>query len=378
MSDVGVARDADARARPSGGLALGSALIVLLVVPVLWTSFFLVAAGVHESLAYDFRNAYLPAAEAVREGRSPYPALDDPQLAAETAYVYPPLLAYALIPFTTLSENAASVVAALVAIALLLGTLLLLGIRDWRCYGATLLWAPTLNAIQTASSSLLLASAAALAWRYRSTGWSLAASVGFGVALKLLVWPLLAWMLVTRRLRATAGAALVAVGLTLITWGALGFEDLGRYPALLRELARLEAEESYSLVGALASGGLDGSAARFLAGAIAITLLASCVLFGRSGDDLRSFTCALAAALAFTPILWQHYLVLLLVPLATARPRFSAIWLVPVLLWLAPREDNGFAIQTLLPVLVAAAIVAFVLAVPRPTIPSQMPHGARS
>lgn len=352
-------------------------MIVLLALPVLWASFFLIAAGIHESLAYDFREAYLPAAEAIRGGRSPYPALDDPRLAAETAYVYPPLLAYGLIPLTFLSENAASVVAAIAAIGLLVGTLLVLGIRDWRCYGAALLWAPTMNALHMASSSLLLAFAAALAWRYRATVWPLAASVGLAVALKLVVWPLVAWTLVTRRLRATVGAALVAVGVTVVTWGALGFDDLERYPRLLRKLAALEAEESYSLVGALAAVGLEGQVARFLAGVIAVSLLIGCAVLGRRGDDLRSFTCALAAALAFTPILWQHYLVLLLVPLAIARPRFSPIWLVPAILWLAPREDNGSAIQTLLPVLVSAAIIALVLAAPRPTVANSMAAGAR-
>jgi len=38
------------------------------------------------------------------------------------------------------------------------------------------------------------------------------------------------------------------------------------------------------------------------------------------------------AALVLTPILWLHYLVLLLVPIALARPRLSALWLVPLVM----------------------------------------------
>jgi hypothetical protein len=38
---------------------------------------------------------------------------------------------------------------------------------------------------------------------------------------------------------------------------------------------------------------------------------------------------ALAAALAASPIVWMHYFLLLLVPLALARPRLSPLWLVP-------------------------------------------------
>jgi len=259
------------------------------------------------------------------------------------------------------------VVATLVALALLLGTLLGLGNRDWRCYGAALLWAPTLNGLHTASSSLLLVFAAALAWRYRDRVWPLAASVGLALALKLLLWPLLAWMLATRRLRAAVVTALVAVGVTVVTWALLGFEDLGRYPALLRRLAELEAEESYSLVGFWAALGLDGAIGQALALAVGAVLLVICVVLGRRRDDLGSFTAGIAAALALTPILWQHYLVLLLVPLAVARPRFSAIWLLPVILWLAPREDNGDAVQTLLPVAVAALLVTLLLRRPTTT-----------
>jgi hypothetical protein len=37
----------------------------------------------------------------------------------------------------------------------------------------------------------------------------------------------------------------------------------------------------------------------------------------------------LAAALALTPILWHHYLVLLVVPIALAHRRLSVLWFVP-------------------------------------------------
>ena len=358
--------------------AIVATWIVLGVVPVVFVGFFLVASLAHESLAYDFRHAYLPAAHAVLEGESPYPALDDPELAGETAYVYPPPLAYVLIPLTPLSENAASVIAAILAIELLVGTLLVLGIRDWRCYGAALLWAPTVNAVHVASSSLLLGFAAALAWRYRATVWPLAASIGLAIAVKLLLWPLLVWTLATRRLRASVWAAAIGCAVVLGSWSALGFEDLTRYPSLLRKLAELEAESSYSLVAVSATLGLGDVAARAVGIAAGVILVAAVVFYARRGDDFRAFTCGLAAALAFTPILWQHYLVLLLVPLAAARPRFSGIWLIPALLWLAPREDNGEGIQTLLPALVAAVLVALLLRSQPGTHPARTsPAGAR-
>jgi hypothetical protein len=93
-------------------------------------------------------------------------------------------------------------------------------------------------------------------------------------------------------------------------------------------------------------------------------LLVACVVLARRGDDPRSFTCAVAATLALSPIVWLHYLVLLLVPLAIARPRFSIIWLLPILLWSSPRPGYAEGFQTFLPALVAVILVAVVLARP--------------
>ena len=42
-----------------------------------------------------------------------------------------------------------------------------------------------------------------------------------------------------------------------------------------------------------------------------------------------TFTLTLAAALCASPIVWVHYFLLLLVPLALIRPRLSLLWFVP-------------------------------------------------
>jgi len=353
--------------RRFGGTFTATATVVALaVVPVVVAVLFL---GVHyegDTLAFDLRGAYLPAAEAIADGESPYPELHDPRFAAERAYVYPPLLAVALTPATLLSENAASVLAALVSLALVFGMLYLLGLRDWRCYGAAILWAPSLIGAQTASASLLVAFLVALAWIYRERPAPFAASLGLAIAVKLFVWPLLAWSLAMGRLRAAVAAALAAAVAILLPWAVLGFEDLTRYPSILERLAEVVAKESYSVVAVAAAVGLPEIVGQVLAVLIGVALLVVCAVHGRRGDDLRAFTAALAAALAFTPVAWEHYLMLLLVPLALARPRFSPLWLLPIGLWLAKGEDNGEPIQTVLPFLVAAIMVAALLARPGP------------
>ena len=320
------------------------------------------------AVAFDLRGAFLSAAHDVRGGESPYPPVDGPALASQTAYVYPPLLAYALIPFTFVSETAAVVVAVIGVAALLVATLAVLGVRDVRCYAAMFLWAPTVNELHTASASVLVAFAAALAWRYRTTMLPLGVTLGLGIATKLILWPLLAWTVATRRLRAAGVAAIVGGGVTLVLWSLIEFDGFERYPQMLRRLAELEAEESYSLLGGFAALGLGDVAARVLAFAFGIVVLTACVAFARRGEDFRSFTFAIAASLALTPIVWLHYLVLLLVPLAIARPRFSAVWLMPLLLFLTPLNGNGESFQPLLPALVAVAVFTLVLTEPEPRI----------
>ena len=82
----------------------------------------------------------------------------------------------------------------------------------------------------------------------------------------------------------------------------------------------------------------------------------------RRADDLRAFTYAIGGALALSPIMWQHYLVLLAVPLAISRPRFSMFWLLPIILWVSPRAGNGDGLETLLPAVVVATLLAAIVA----------------
>jgi hypothetical protein len=106
---------------------------------------------------------------------------------------------------------------------------------------------------------------------------------------------------------------------------------------------------------------LFGKALIVLAG---VGLLVGCVLYARREDDARAFTCAVAATLAVSPIVWLHYLVALLVPMAILRPRFTWLWLLPVLLWISPKPGYAEGYETLGPAVVAAVVVVLLL-VPR-------------
>jgi hypothetical protein len=74
--------------------------------------------------------------------------------------------------------------------------------------------------------------------------------------------------------------------------------------------------------------------ARAVVVAIGVLLLAFAARCARNPDwtpreqDRRSLTIILAASLVLSPVVWNDYFVLLLVPVALARPRLSALWLV--------------------------------------------------
>lgn len=360
-ADVSESWSGNRRASSRPGL-LTAALVFLAVTLMLG----LVGLSAYEGLlAWDVRFAYLPAADALLDGQSPYPALDDPILDDQKGYVYPPQLLLVLLPLTPLPTALTALLVTSGMLALLVLTLHVLGVRDARCYAAALLWVPAISGVLLANLSIPLAFALAVTWRYRNAAWPPALALGLSVSAKLLLWPMFVWMLATRRLRTTVTAVLIGLGVTLGAWAAIGFDGLAGYPDLLRRLSEIQSERSYSIVGMVATAGLGDAVGQAVTLVVGGALLVWCVGFARRDDEVRSFTCAVAATLALSPILWLHYLVLLLVPLAIARPRFSLIWLLPVLLWISPRPGYAEGFATFMPGIAAAILLAVLLARPR-------------
>jgi alpha-1,2-mannosyltransferase len=318
---------------------------------------------------FDFA-VYLRAAEDVRAGDSPYVDPDEVTEESAAPYVYPPLLAIVLVPATILPDEVggsspAGVLVSLVGIACIVGALLVLDVRDWRCYPVALLYPPTVENVEYGAVGPILVLLIAFGWRYRERMAVASLSVGSAIVLKVFLWPLVVWLAATRRWRTSLGAVVVGAGLALVGWVALGFSGLADYPDLLRRLSDIEAENSYSAYAIFVTLGIPAGAARAFVGLFAIVLLALGWRAARSdagSGDRRSLTLALAAGLVATPILWLHYLVLLVVPVALARPRLSPLWFTPLALTLFelldwyrgwPRGDG--------PALASAALVTFVV-----------------
>src|SRR5207244_3695866 len=113
-------------------------------------------------------HAFWEGGRAVLHGHSPYPPATAASLQHENQFVYPPLAAFLFVPLAVLPFQ----VAAILFCAVLAGcaplTLWLLGVRDWRCYGAAFLSIPVIACLHLGAISLVLALATAVLWRYRA------------------------------------------------------------------------------------------------------------------------------------------------------------------------------------------------------------------
>ena len=322
------------------------------------------------AVPFDFA-IFLQAADDVRAGDNPYVDPDSVSESARAPYAYPPLLAIVLLPATALPNDVGGsspvgVLVSLVLIGCVVASLALLDVRDWRCYPVALLYPPTLENVEYGAIGPVLALLVALAWRYRDRVGGTAVPLGAAIALKVFLWPLVVWLAATRRWRAAVGAVAAAAALALGSWAVIGFDGIADYPDLLRRLSDLEAVNSYSAYAILVTTGLPSTLAHAVVAAAAAVLLALGWQAARDGvdGDRRALTFALAAGFVLTPILWLHYLVLLVVPIALARPRLSGLWFVPLAMtvfelldlyrgW--PRGD-GWALLSV------AAVVAVVIA----------------
>jgi alpha-1,2-mannosyltransferase len=299
-----------------------------------------------DKVAVDFSKAFYPAAQDVLNGVSPYTF--DPSVDAGTVYVYTPTAAVLFAPFTLLSIGAAQALVSFALIVCFLATPWVLGIRDWRVYGAMCLWSPFVSALQTANLTIVLGLLCALAWRARHRPLASGLLIGLAVALKAFLWPLAVWLLATRRFRSFAAAALLtAVSFASVTL----FVGLGDFVQLLREHSDLFDDRGYTLFALLAEAGAPEGVAR----AVWLGTGLSVLVLGR-----KSFVACLAAALLLSPIVWLHYFALLVVPLAILRAPLIA-WLLPLLMWFSPGWENGEPWQTALVLTTAAGSVGIAL-----------------
>lgn len=300
------------------------------------------------NLLYDFRGGLYDAGVAILHGRTPYqPGFLAHQAAlmhsghvaiGETATrsfsipVYPALANVLITPLSGLPFWVAGLIYTLLSAAAMLAGVWLLGVRDRRCFAVVLLSWPFLFGMFLGAIGPFLVLGAGAAWHWRARIWPPAVALATIVAVKIFPWTLGVWLLITRRYRALAAGVLAGIALTFGAWALIGFHGLLQYPQMLSNMSFIQEDRAVSIVGVLVIAGVPSGLATALAIAAGggILLYAWRLAQGREGDR-RAFGLAVLAALSATPIVWEHYMVLLFIPIAMASPRLSRVWLIPLL-----------------------------------------------
>jgi hypothetical protein len=267
----------------------------------------------------------------VLDGISPYSDPSQSNFVAES--VYPPALFIVTLPLATLPTDAAT---ALWQVGLLLlagATLAVLGVRDWRCYAIWLASCPVVLDVLYGNATLIIVFCAALVWRYRDVAWVAAIALAAAISIKLLLAPILLWLVVTRRMAAALLAALFTATALAVSWALIGFDGLAQYPSRLDALAHALGEHGVLLFALLRQLGAGYSSALIAVVVVSSLLIAWGIAVRQT--ELASFTLFISAALVLTPIAWIYYPALLVVPLAVRWPRLSWQWGLVSLMWVS-------------------------------------------
>ncbi len=307
-------------------------------------------------LALEDFGIFRTAALAVIHGHSPYVAPNPSAYLHFDRFVYPPVAALLFAPFAALPSGPSTALMFVAGLIAILAALRVLGVQDWRCYSVALISAPAVNSIALGTLTSFLLLGTALCWRYRDNPAAAGVATAVTALLKLFLWPLGVWLVVTRRWRAAIICACTGLILLVGGWAVIDFAGLRSYPTILHVLQQIEIPVSYSLVGLL---GLSGGTATAVTVGLSLAAIVAIWRAARgAGGDRRAFAVAVVASLATTPLLWMHYLLLLFVPIAFYRPRLSGLWFVPWLLWLTPSSNSHGETWRIVLTLVVVAIVA--------------------
>src|SRR2546422_433501 len=200
--------------------------------PLIFVAFYVWLVGIKGGWQMQDLSAVRSAAVAVLHGHSPYPPPDPEVLLKARQLVYPPLVAYLFVPFALLPYGVAAPLYFVLLLAALAGALLVLQVRDWRCYGIVTLWYPTVGCLGTGAIGPFLALLLAVSWRHRARPLVAASALSIALVAKLFLWPVGLWLLATRRWRATVLTAALASVELLVPFAPLGWGGLPSHPKL--------------------------------------------------------------------------------------------------------------------------------------------------
>lgn len=293
------------------------------------------------TLGYDFR-AYLDAARRILDGQPLYdPSVD--VAGGFAIYLYPPPFALAIVPLALIPGTVAPTLAWTgLMIAALLAAIAVLPVARWIAWTLVLVaglsW-PVLYAVKLGQVGPLLLLCAAVAWRSVDRPAPLGLSIAAGTLVKLQPALLVPWALVAGRWRAAVIAVIAVLAVSLASVAVVGPGTWADYVDLLRRVGDPVTTPHAVSPGAVAYGlGLSADAASVVQWVSIAAVAAVTVHAWLRRDAVASLVVTVIASQLVSPLVWDHYAMVLLLPVALVLDRLGRkawpIALLPIAGWL--------------------------------------------
>ncbi len=317
----------------------------------------IVTAGTGGSLGYDYR-AYELAVERLLAGQPMYDTFAD-VAGPFGLFLYPPPFAVLVLPITLLPyELSVSIWTVLLVVASALAIAILPVSRTTRLVVlllASLSW-PLIYGIKLGQVGPLLLLAFAAGWRWMDRPLRFGIAAAIGTVIKLQPAMLIAWAAVTGRRRAAmlglAAVALISIAATVVT-GPGAWLDMA--DVLGRVNRPIDTPRSFGLGRLLFEAGLPATLATMVHWLNLAAVIAVVAFVVWRGSAVASYLAVVIASQLTSPVLWDHYALILLlptawlierrrwwaalIPLATSTPLllldFTAPLVYPLAFWLA-------------------------------------------
>jgi alpha-1,2-mannosyltransferase len=305
----------DAADRGSG-LARAALPIVALLSFAVGVGLTLAAAG--DTLGYDFL-AYHQAAERVLSGQPLYD-MSYTETGGFGLFYYPPTFAPLILPLGLLSAPTATALWIGSSVLAFLGGLIILpasrSVRWWVLLLAG--WSfPFVYAVKLGQVGPILFALFAVGWRWLDDPGRLGASAALGAAIKVQPGLILVWALLTRRFTAVIVGAVVLTVLALVSVAIAGMSAWTDFMTLLRTVSDPITTAHNFTPGAVAYQlGVSESIAALIQLASTVGVAVAFLVAVRGCSAEASYLVAVIASQLASPILWDHYAMILLLPVA--------------------------------------------------------------
>jgi alpha-1,2-mannosyltransferase len=310
-------------------LLLRAAYAFALIAAVAWAFLILLSSAQGGTLGYDYR-AYDLAVDNLLAGRTMY----DPnaqQTGSFGLFFYPPPFAllvapFALLPgdqgllgFTTLLVLASVTAIAILPVSLRVRLLVLL---------LTALSWPLVYAIKLGQVGPLILLTFAIGWRWMESPWRLGLATALGTVIKLQPALVIGWALLTRRVRAAAIAIVAAGVIALIATIVAGPQAWFEEADLLRRVSQpVLTPHAFGVGRLLYEAGFSEQLAMTIH-LVNLALIALVTLWATiRATPVASYLAVVIASQFISPVLWDHYALVLLLPTAWLLSRGRA-WAV--------------------------------------------------